>query len=366
MKRQELYNRILLTSLAALLLVGGVGVTLFPAPPFSEQENRMLTDFPAVSPEGLASGSYTAAIDTYLSERFPWRGALRHLYATTDLALGKMASSGVMLREGDTLLATPAPSDTVLRKNQAGLTRLVREINACSLPLHITVIPHRTVALGALLPAFYGELPQAELGALTAALPDAHVLTHLREQGDWYRTDHHLTTKGAYRVYVALSGMLGYTPHEESDFQARTVSDHFLGTLDARAGIPHLTPDSIELWRFEGDTAYTVKRDGKTAPLDAFYDQAKLRTRDGYAVLFGGNCGVLEVSLGEGDTRPTLLVVRDSYASAVIPFLARHFQIIAVDPRYASGSALREELQAADAALFLFGAQTLTETPFFK
>ena len=66
MKKQELYNRILLSSLAALLLVGGVGVTLFPAPAFSEQENRMLTDFPAVSPEGLASGSYTAAIDTYL------------------------------------------------------------------------------------------------------------------------------------------------------------------------------------------------------------------------------------------------------------------------------------------------------------
>lgn len=104
----------------------------------------------------------------------------------------------------------------------------------------------------------------------------------------------------------------------------------------------------------------------KTAHLDAFYDHAKLKTRDGYAVLFGGNCGVLEVSSGEGDTRPTLLVVRDSYASAVIPLLVRHFQIIAIDPRYASGSALREGLQVADAALFLFGAQTLTETPFFK
>lgn len=366
MKKTGIYNRILLTLLAALLLVGGVGVTLFPAPTFSEQENRMLADFPTASPEGLASGGYTAAIDTYLSERFPWRGQLRNLYATTDLALGKMESSGVMLREGDTLLATPAPSTAISRKNQAALTRLAREINARPLPLHVAVIPHRTVALRALLPAFYGELSQAELERLTAALPDAHVLMHLRERGDWYRTDHHLTTRGAYRVYVALADTLGFTPHKESDFEITTTSDRFLGTLDARAGIPHITPDRIQLWRFAGDTEYLVRRDGKTAAFDAFYDREKLQTRDGYAVFFGGNCGVLEVTLFERDTRPTLLVVKDSYANAVIPFLARHFRILAIDPRYASEEVLREGLMAADVALFLFGAQTLTETPFLK
>lgn len=366
MKKESIYNRILLTLLASLLLVGGVGVTLFPAPVFSEQENRMLAHFPTISPEGLASGDLTEGIDIYLSERFPWRGTLRHLYATADLALGKMQSSGVMLREGETLLATPSPSTAVSRKNQAALMRLISEASTCSLPLHVAVIPHRTVALRALLPAFYGELPQAELEALTAALPDAHVLTHLREQRDWYRTDHHLTTRGAYRVYVALADMLGYVPFAESNFEVATVSDRFLGTLDARAGIPHITPDSISLWRFAGDTAYTVKRDGKTAAFDAFYDRERPQTRDGYAVFFGGNCGVLEVALSERDTRPTLLVVRDSYASAVIPFLARHFRIVAIDPRYVGEEALREGLRAADLALFLFGAQTLTETPLFK
>lgn len=364
MKRQAPYNRILLVFLALLLLVGGVGVTLFPAPTLSEQENRILKNFPTLSAEALASGNFTADIDTYLSERFPWRGALRHLYATSDLALGKMETSGIMPR-GDTLLAAPQPSTAITRKNTNSLGRLTEEAHALSLPLHVAVIPHRTNALQALLPAFYRQAPLPTHETLTAKLPGAHVLAHLSAPEDWYRTDHHLTTRGAYRAYVALSAALGYTPYDETDFRVVTASSSFLGTLDARAGLPHIAPDSIALWRFAGDTAYLVKRDGKAAHFDAFYDPAKLKTRDKYAVFCGGNCGILEISLGEHDTRPTLLVVRDSYAAAILPFLARHFHIIAIDPRYASEKALREGLQAADAALFLFGTQTVTETPFF-
>ena len=364
-KKGSVYNRILLAVLAALLLIGGIGAIFFPAPMFSESENRMLASFPTVSAEGLSSGSYTAAIDTYLAERFPWREPLRHLYAAADLALGKMQSSGVLLREGDTLLAEPSPNATVTRKNLSALKRLFGEANALSLPFHVAAIPHRTNALLSLCPPFY-KTPRTEHEALKSTLPDAHILTHLNEKRDWYRTDHHLTTRGAYRVYVALSGMLGYTPYTERDFQTGTASGSFLGTLDAKAGLTHITPDSITLWRFAGDTEYLVKRDGKNAYFDAFYDHSSLQTRDQYAVFCGGNCGTLEISLGARDTRPTLLVVKDSYANTVLPFLARHFRIIAIDPRYADSHALLTALQAADLALMLFGMQTITESPFLK
>ncbi len=365
LKKNSPTDRALLLLLSLFLLLGSIGVTFFPAARFSAEENRTLADFPHVSAAALSSGEYTAAIDTYLAERFPWRGELRNLYATTDIALGKMQSSGVMLREGHTLLAKPSPSAVIFRKNLTALTRLVSEASTLSLPLHAAIIPHRTNALQSLLPAFYKQPPTSDPEALTSALPNAHILTHLTEQGDWYRTDHHLTTKGAYRVYAALSGALGYVPFAPEDFQISIVSEAFLGTLDAKAGLARITPDHIALWRFEKDGEYLIKRDGKVAPFDAFYDQSKLQTRDQYAVFFGGNCGVLEISEKRTDERSTLLVIKDSYANAILPFLARHFRIIAIDPRYASSEALRAELQAADAALMLFGMQTITETPFF-
>ena len=37
--------------------------------------------------------------------------------------------------------------------------------------------------------------------------------------------------------------------------------------------------------------------------------------------------------MGEDD-RPRLLLIKDSYANALIPFLALHFDITVVDPRY--------------------------------
>ena len=78
----------------------------------------------------------------------------------------------------------------------------------------------------------------------------------------------------------------------------------------------------------------------------------------------GGNCGVLEVDLGDRDTRPTLLLVRDSFSDSLIPFLARHFRIVAIDPRYRIPS-LDALVERADSVLMLAGMQTLTTTAFF-
>ena len=113
-----------------------------------------------------------------------------------------------------------------------------------------------------------------------------------------------------------------------------TVSTTFAGTSEAAAGIPGVRPDKVELFRFAGDEKFTVTRDGTPAAFTGFYDTEKLARRDQYAVFLGGNAGVTEVRQGENDPRPVLLLYRDSYGNALIPFLARHFRILAVDPRY--------------------------------
>jgi hypothetical protein len=77
----------------------------------------------------------------------------------------------------------------------------------------------------------------------------------------------------------------------------------------------------------------------------------------------GGNYATLTVDQGESDTRPTLLLIKDSFANALMPFLARHFRILAVDPRYAKPD-FDVLFQKADRALLLCGLGTLTEGSF--
>ena len=126
-----------------------------------------------------------------------------------------------------------------------------------------------------------------------------------------------------------------------------------------------MRPDKIELYRFAGDTDFTVIRDGTPAAFAGFYDTEKLTRRDQYTVFLGGNAGVTEVRQGEGDARPVLLLYRDSYGNALIPYLARHFRILAVDTRYTSAP-LSSFLDGADLTLVFCGMQSLSETAMFR
>ena len=155
-----------------------------------------------------------------------------------------------------------------------------------------------------------------------------------------YRTDHHWTTGGAYLAYRALMEAWGRGDEALSAglFTVRRVED-FAGTTAARSGFPVQNPDVLELWETPWDTAYAVctVTDGKQKPLlSGFVNEAYLTTRDKYGAFLDGTHRVITVELTDADplasaSRPRLLLARDSYASALIPFLARHFDIVAVD-----------------------------------
>jgi hypothetical protein len=156
---------------------------------------------------------------------------------------------------------------------------------------------------------------------------------------------------------------MDFTPYGEGAFAREIVSSDFLGTSDAAAGLPFIAPDRITLYRYAGDNAFAVQKDGKAAPFMGFYDTERLLTRDQYAVFFGGNCGVLEIQGGQD--RPSLLVIKDSFANALLPFLSRHYNVTAVDPRYCTDR-IETYASATDQILILCNMQTITESAVFR
>ena len=101
----------------------------------------------------------------------------------------------------------------------------------------------------------------------------------------YYRTDHHWTSKGAFKCYSLLGNALGYTPLKEESFTKETVTD-FYGTSYAKAALWAIAPDVIELWhnKKQPEDSVTVEiRDGadvKTSHSYFFPDQ--LRNDDKY------------------------------------------------------------------------------------
>ena len=351
-----------LVGLAAVgLAVGCAMLCIFPAPRFSAAENRNLTEWPVLTAAGLGDGSYTAALEAYATERFPARSLLRQTRSLFHLAQGTCEVGGVLLCRDGSLAKRMTVNHRALAQNLAALQKLG---TLTALPVTIAVAPRRIDARTAVLPALYSPEENKPVWAqLLAALPEAVTFSTLTADAHWYRTDHHWTTEGAYAAYVALAKQLHFAPYGQEDFTTTVVSDRFYGTSHAAAGIPFLRTDSITLYRYESDGHFTLLLDGKLAPFEGFYDFDKLQTRDGYGVFFGGNYGTLEIT--DGTDRESLLVIKDSFANALLPFLARHFDLLAIDPRY-TAEPLSAFTEKADRILVLCGMQTLCETPVLR
>ena len=363
MNAKAIASRVLVIFAALLLAAGAVALSFFPTARYSATENRLLAAAPQFSQSALRDGAYTAAWDTFATERFPARGAMRKARALFSLSLGEREVHGVILCRDGSLSRRIQTDGRAFSQNLGALARLAERFSQIGLLPTVAIAPCRIEARAEVLPRLYdtgGE--QENWKTLAAYHPRALALTDCTDDTLWYRTDHHWSTHGAYVAYCRIAESMGLVPFD--DFTHQVVSTDFYGTSDAAAGIPLIAPDSITLYRYEGDTQYLVTRDGAPADFSGLYDLEKLQTRDQYAVFLGGNCGVLTVEKGDEDPRPTLLLIRDSFADSVIPFLARHFRMIAIDPRYAAVS-LSTLAAEVDEVLVLCGMQSICNTLFF-
>ena len=88
-----------------------------------------------------------------------------------------------------------------------------------------------------------------------------------------------------------------------------------------------------------------------------------LEGKDKYASFVGGNNnGYVEITM-EGEDRETLVLLRDSFADSLAPFLARHFDLILLDLRTSAPDTISIcKEKGVDKILLLYNMETLTTT----
>lgn len=367
---------------STFLAVFGMGLLLSPPKDYSAEENRLLTTAPALTAPALADGSYTAALGKYFSDQFPLRSRWVRLKATCERVLGGGESNGVLVGKNGYLIPRGEGTEAqyaALERNLQALATLESKLQhhaQGALSLRCAVVPRSVDVNRVHLPSGYAAVDtDAVWRYLAAGAPMAMCdlrtpLQRAAEEGAavWYKTDHHWTSEGAYCAYVALGQTLGYTPYARDTFRLQTVSTDFLGTTYSRAGLLADECDAVTLWRYADDEAYTVRiqaSDGTCRTQSGFYDLAALQTKDQYRVFLGGTNACVYVEPPQGETLPTLLLLKDSYAQSLAPFLARHFRLILIDPRSYRAADPQNTLSALiareqpQAVLLLCGIETL-------
>ena len=320
---------------------------------FSEVENRNLEQLPAVdfgTPEKLFrdgnffNGQFMRDFETYTTDQFIGRDAWVDLKARTERALGKKENNNVYFADNDTLITRfDQPAADRVTENLNYVNKFVENVD---IPVVFSLIPTQACIWADRLPAGAPNASQTDLmaqaqGAVTGATW-ADVYTPLMEHKDediFYRTDHHWTSLGAYYGYTGLASALGYTPVPLTDYTPTVRSTEFYGTVFSSSGVRWVKPDTITTYvPDDGITVVSHTYDNSGNPVEeqrALYVESFLSVKDKYSMFLGGNQSLGVVTNTNNPDGPKLLIIRDSYADSLVPFLTAHYsEIHLIDPRY--------------------------------
>ncbi len=159
-----------------------------------------------------------------------------------------------------------------------------------------------------------------------------------RDEYIYYRTDHHWTGRGAYYAYVAFCEEAGWAPVPLSDMEHYQIEGTFLGSLWRATNETALkdNPDTTEGWRpkVESYTATAWDNPEMTVNYQIILNDERCTGVNSYLNYSGGDRALLKIVTSNSSGRK-LLVTKDSFGNALVPYFANHYdEIYVIDPRY--------------------------------
>ena len=369
----HLFNRLLTITLLTFLTIFSLLFVLLPDQAFSETENRMLQKKPLFSWANLISGKFSFAAENYLADQFAFRDRWVGIKSAAELVMQKKDNNGVYFGQEGYLLQKPEKLNAaLLAENIAAINQFAENLPA---QVYFLLAPASVQILADKLPPF--AEPRQTLGLFTLIkeqfspgiqfIDPSNALTAHRQEYIYYKTDHHWTARGAYYAYREAGPVLDFSPLEIDDFSIEQASDNFYGTLHAKSGHRFIQPDTIQLFKPKKELCCRVEYVNEKRTGNSLYAREHLRQKDKYAVFLDGNHALLRIT-AQNQTGRKLLLIKDSFANSLVPFLTNHYaEIHIIDLRYFN-SPLQPyiEQHGLSEILFVYNALSFVEDPAIR
>lgn len=350
------------------LFIFGISVLslLLPEKEFSELENRYLASAPDFSVDSVMNGAFMKGAENYVSDHIAFRDKWVQGKALFERLSGKKENEGIYFAEDSTLIKRiDTPDEGQLEKKISYVNELKKN---AGVPVYFGLIPTAAEVWGDKLPK---NAPTADEKSIIEKLYSiseaenidvAEALDGHRDEEIFYRTDHHWTSLGAYYGACAVFEKMGIQELNVEDYEQKTVSDSFYGTLYSTSGAGWIEPDRIDTY-VRNDNAEVFSYSGKETVKTGLYDESFLAKKDKYSYFMGGN-KPLAVVKTQNSELPKLLLIRDSYSDSLVPFLTERFsEIHMIDLRY-NKSSIKDYIEenSIDTVLVLYGFSTFAES----
>ncbi len=370
-KKPRIYKIVTVALFAAMLVILPVMtfVTLPDEPaPFSENENRTLAVFPTVSFENYKNEKLMTGIEKWFADRFFGREQWIKLRNSTERLTGKIDINGVYTADNRMMQIWKGFDEEFVTKNLKAMNKFAAKYP--DKKMYFLLAPTSQEVYSDLFPSSAPIGSQSELLEFCREHLDLiqtiNVIPSMKLHKDnyiYYRTDHHWKSFGAYIAYYDAAKAMGFKPSELSDFDIEHVSDSFRGTLYSKTLDDGVTPDIMDYYHFKTDRniKLTINNGKSVNTYDSLYMREYLDVKDKYSSFLGPNSPYM--SINTGSDGPTLLIIKDSYAHSLIPFLTAHFSRIDVlDMRQINdGYSRYVKVDNYDTVLFVYNAITFSE-----
>lgn len=341
---------------------------------YSPVEKRELQTRPEISITKVLDGRFQKKYESYLRDQFPGRDHWVSFQTDMELFMGKNEIHNVYIGKNHYLLEHYTEKEfdpQQISKNLQALEKFVGKTKQ-NADVHVMMVPTKSWVLREKLPAFAPHYKEQKFyDALQQKLEKEDVLISVepvldahKEEEIYYRTDHHWTTLGAWYAYEQYTKAVGGDLQKaQGKKKFRCISKDFYGTTYAKINYARQA-DKIEIYE-PADKLRVVYNMGekKTKTL---YDFSFLKTADQYSVFTGGNQAVLEITGGIKNGK-TLLLIKDSFANSILPFLAEDYEkLVVVDLRQlnVSGDRLLEMFSPTDILILYNSAQFAQDKEF--
>ena len=320
------WNRILIAIFVAAIVLPGVGTALHLDRETATGEKRELAPFPALHFDRASLSAFPDGFTKYFEDNFAFRTRLVRWQAAIRLNALHVSPSPTVVAGGNGFLFYADDGAIEDYVDEKPFTR--EELESWRLTLQHTqdwlrgrgisyvfvIAPDKHAIYPELFPASVRRLhDESRMDALVAYLRASSTVNVLdlrpalmaarSRERLYHRTDTHWNDRGAFVGYQQIASRLGLQPAPRSAFETtdvRTAGRDLAGML----GLTDvLSEDDLRLTPRNGRRARIVE----PAHPNEFYEDARIVTE------------IPDASL------PRAVIFRDSFASALVPFLSEHF-----------------------------------------
>lgn len=382
MKKENIY-KILLIGLFALISVAVPVATIIssaqlPENAFSENENRYLEKMPEFNFDTVTDKSFMTKFENFFSDRIVLREQWIGLMNDFDRILGKKEIKGIFTEDGRMMQSwrTSDYSADSVNKNLSAMQKFAEKYP--KMKMYFMLAPNAQEIYSDTLPANCGAADQKlfikncyeSLPSITGIDVYSGLLAAKNEY-IYYRTDHHWTSYGAYIGYKSAAAAMKFTAYTEDKFSVEHASNEFRGTLYSKTLDNSITPDTIDIYALannEPQVKVSVYKSGAEpdSTYDSLYFREFLDVKDKYSTFLGQNVPRIDIDsdIPQENDNGSLLIIKDSYAHSLIPFLTKNYSHITVlDLRYINSdlSNIGVNLKDYENVLFMYNVITFSQ-----